>query len=137
MAWEWSHAQEAYALAEKNLHKKSIKWLAECYAEWKCRDITRAEEVFTANLEDMLYRQFGSDEARYVGLESLPDVMLTDPLTDGRYEGFIKSAKDRVKHVGKDRLVDQVWLWACEQRTCENGGYNPWMCPHGCHTVEW
>ena len=36
MAWEWSHAPEAYETAEKNLRKKPIRWLAECYAEWIC-----------------------------------------------------------------------------------------------------
>ena len=36
MAWEWSHAPEAYVIAENYLHKRPVRWLAECYAEWVC-----------------------------------------------------------------------------------------------------
>ena len=37
----------------------------------------------------------------------------------------------------KSELADEIWSFAEEQRTCANGGYSPWMCPWGCHTVEW
>lgn len=30
-------------------------------------------------------------------------------------------------------LRDAVWEKAREQATCDNGGYNAWMCPYGCH----
>lgn len=32
-------------------------------------------------------------------------------------------------------IADAIWEWANEQRTCDNGGWNAWMCPYGCHTV--
>lgn len=47
MAWEWSHAPEAYEIAENNLRKKSTKWLAECYAEWVCYHANEEIDPFT------------------------------------------------------------------------------------------
>jgi len=34
-----------------------------------------------------------------------------------------------------DTLADSIWDKASEQRTCDNGGFNAWVCPYGCHTV--
>ena len=28
-----------------------------------------------------------------------------------------------------------VWNQSSEQATCDNGGFNAWVCPFGCHTV--
>lgn len=33
-------------------------------------------------------------------------------------------------------LAESIWEKASEQATCDNGGYNAWMCPFGCHTVS-
>jgi len=30
-------------------------------------------------------------------------------------------------------LVERVWDRASTQKTCDNGGWNAWMCPYGCH----
>ena len=120
--WSWGHAQEAYDLARKNLGKKSVKFLAECHAEWVCKDIERAAE--------RLFRD--SDIER-------DDVLITSPFQDGRYEFAVKCAKELAKATGKNVLADAVWERAEEQATCDNGGYSPHMCPYhcGCHTVEW
>ena len=34
-------------------------------------------------------------------------------------------------------FVDESALWdkISGQRTCDNGGFNAWVCPYGCHTV--
>ena len=34
-----------------------------------------------------------------------------------------------------DVLAAQVWEWAEELCTCDNGGAALWTCPSGCHTV--
>lgn len=34
-----------------------------------------------------------------------------------------------------DVLVDFIWDFMCEFRTCDNGGFNAYCCPYGCHTV--
>jgi hypothetical protein len=36
----------------------------------------------------------------------------------------------------KDLLVDAIWEDMEEWRTCDNGGFNAWACPSGCHTVS-
>ena len=36
----------------------------------------------------------------------------------------------------EDELAERIWDRANEQRTCDNGGWNAWMCPFGCHTVN-
>lgn len=33
-------------------------------------------------------------------------------------------------------LAESIWVSASEQATCDNDGYNAWMCPFGCHTVS-
>ena len=122
MAWGWSHTHEAYDLARKNLGKKSIKFLAECYAEWACEDIInhdrRVQEELLERDSDFEYED-------------------TNPYFDGRYEGAVKEAKTIAKRDGKDALEERIWERASERATCNNGGYSPWMCPEGCHTVEW
>ena len=44
MAWEWSHTQEAYETARKNLGKKARRWLEVCWAEW-CATTFKREET--------------------------------------------------------------------------------------------
>lgn len=163
MAWEWSHSAEAYALAEKNLSKKSIKFLAECYAEWCCKEVDDAVELieedlgvvarhrqdhFDELLEELKQAEIWLEEEHYAtdnmkeiiakceeqeDVIELPDCLKSDPLVDGRYENYLKVART----FPKPHLIDYVWRKAEEQATCENGGFSPRMCPHGCHTVEW
>jgi hypothetical protein len=35
-------------------------------------------------------------------------------------------------------IAEYVWKRAYEQQTCDNGGWNAWMCPYGCgpHCVD-
>ena len=40
------------------------------------------------------------------------------------------------KELPTDVLVDYIWDKASEHATCDNGGFNAHMCPHGCHTVS-
>jgi len=35
-----------------------------------------------------------------------------------------------------DQLVDFIWDHASDLATCDNGGFNAWVCPFGCHTVS-
>lgn len=34
--------------------------------------------------------------------------------------------------LGPVRLASDIWRWASEQATCDNGGFNAWVCPFGC-----
>ena len=123
MAWEWSHTADAHEKALKNLGKKSMKFLSECFAEWKCHHISEVVKTFEHQLFNI------SEDVFF----NIPEEINTDPFSDGRYEHFLSVAKK----MNKGALVDFIWEKASEQRTCENGGYDPWMCPHGCHKVEW
>ena len=33
-------------------------------------------------------------------------------------------------------LANFIWKKADEQEICDNGGFNAWICPWGCHTVS-
>ena len=35
-----------------------------------------------------------------------------------------------------DILADYIWERMEEYATCDNGGFNAWCCPYGCHTVS-
>ena len=132
MAWEGSHAPKAYEQAEKNLRRKPRKWLAEAYAEWKCYDIDRESAEFSEVFDDLL-TQVNIEGIFLDSALTIPESMTSDPFTDGRYKAIILETDNETK----DRIADYVWQRASEQRTCDNGGYTPWMCPHGCHKVEW
>jgi hypothetical protein len=40
------------------------------------------------------------------------------------------------KTLDDETLVDFIWERAEEAATCDNGGFEAWMCPSGCHTVS-
>jgi len=55
---------------------------------------------------------------------------------DGEPDGFDwESAKSKAIVWG-DITADFIWEKAEELRTCDNGGFNAWVCPYGCHTVS-
>lgn len=44
------------------------------------------------------------------------------------YHGYLGSV---VKNP-TDVIAREVWDQAVEQSTCDNGGFNAWLCPYGC-----
>lgn len=40
------------------------------------------------------------------------------------------------KTLPDDVLADFIWERAEESATCDNGGFNAWVCPSGCHRVS-
>lgn len=38
--------------------------------------------------------------------------------------------------LSRDQLVEFIWDRASDLATCDNGGFNAYMCPDGCHTVS-
>lgn len=48
------------------------------------------------------------------------------------YEKSLIQAKQRKNF----SLIADIWDFASEQAICDNGGYNAWLCPSGCHTVS-
>lgn len=56
----------------------------------------------------------------------------------GSAEGFNEQVfEDRQNYalrtdVPNSELTEFIWERASEQATCDNGGFNAWMCPYGC-----
>ena len=105
MSWEWSHTNEAYEDAYQNLHDLDRETLCAILAEWDM-------EIFNEGSYD-----------KY----------------NARYE-FLRDDDTETN----ETLADTIWLQCAEDqeingswfgRTCDNGGFNAWVCPHGCHTV--
>ena len=45
------------------------------------------------------------------------------------YKEKLKESRD----IAKSDLVDRIWEFMEEFRTCDNGGFNAWCCPYGCN----
>ena len=93
MTWGWSHTEEAYIMAYRNLADKDREWLVIAAAE----------------------------------------IMSTDD--EGFHDEIYKQNLETINSWAGDAIVDYIWSWAQEDRTCDNGGWNAYMCPEGCHTV--
>jgi len=103
MAWGWSHTQEAYDNAYKNLHNESREFLEECYGEIQA-----------------LGKRWHKGKPNACEEET--------PFYNSVYERAVKEAKK----LPSDVLADYIWEFASNQATCTNGGHEAWMCPHGC-----
>jgi hypothetical protein len=51
-------------------------------------------------------------------------------------EGIYNVVLIEAKTLPDDVLADHIWDQMQEQATCDNGGWNAWCCPSGCHTVS-
>jgi len=50
------------------------------------------------------------------------------------YETALAEYKSAV-NLTSDALAGEIWKRAEELATCDNGGFNAYICPHGCHMV--
>lgn len=55
-----------------------------------------------------------------------------DPVSPGFSERKYERALKHAKTLAHDTLVDFTWKRASEFATCDNGGFEAWMCPLGC-----
>lgn len=55
-----------------------------------------------------------------------------DPASPGFSERKYERALKHAKTLHDDVLADFIWEKASEFATCDNGGFEAWMCPHGC-----
>lgn len=51
---------------------------------------------------------------------------------DSTYENALKQAQNLDENI----LFSTVWDFAEEQNTTDNGGFEFWLCPYGCHTAS-
>ena len=108
MAWEWSHTNEAYRDARSNLDDLPRDTVAVIWAEWRAWD----GNTFHAGLDLKKYKR----ELR-------------------RAWSLLYRMDHRI-----DDMREYIWDKAASEetgRTCDNGGFNAWLCPFGCgcHTV--
>lgn len=111
MAWNWSHTEEAYANAERNLHALPIETLREIEAEW-CAHSPSCYDDATPSPSDA--DDEGFSPARYALAH--------------RFNA----------NMDAETLAERIWHNASEAAVCDNGGFNAWACPYGCgpHTVS-
>jgi len=56
--------------------------------------------------------------------------------TSGLDLDLYKEKLDESKAIAKDDLAYRIWAFMEQFRTSDNGGFNAWCCPYGCHTVS-
>lgn len=56
-----------------------------------------------------------------------------DDFDQSIYNKALKFAKDTLVH---ETLADDIWNRMCNLAICDNGGFDAWCCPYGCHTVS-
>lgn len=49
---------------------------------------------------------------------------------------MVAKAEDEAKSLPISAIIDFIWERMSENATCDNGGFNAWACPFGCHTVS-
>ena len=116
MAWSWSHSAEGMQNVRDNIDLLDRETLNIIYAEWKACDAVHAKAVAEWEAED--------EEDR----SSNPPRWNHNAFDNEVYESELLEA---VKIPG-DALADYIYERAEQEATCDNGGFNAWVCPSGC-----
>ena len=66
----------------------------------------------------------------------LAEIMSNDDngFNDDKFNHYLKQFES--DNFMSDFLSQAIWTFMTENRTCDNGGFNAWCCPYGCHTVS-
>ena len=56
----------------------------------------------------------------------------TDSFNLDKYTDAIVETRE----LANDVLADYIWERMSEEAICDNGGFNAWACPSGCHLVS-
>ena len=116
MAWEWSHAPEAYRDAEANLRALPANELGVIWAEWQCAESREyGEHEFNGRKYGKAIRRFHSRLRR-------------DVERDLQVYGF----DGNLKPAFLEECQAEVWERMSEFSTCTNGGWEAYACPWGC-----
>lgn len=121
MAWSWSHTQEAYDNARRNLAELPREVLEEIYAEWQA-----------CNKENEYRKRIWELDVEFGKVSWDAPEFSSEAWCQDNYHIAIDAAKDMSAAV----LVDAIWDWAEAHAVCDNGGFNAWMSPTGCHVVS-
>lgn len=100
---------------------------------WEWSHTPEAYENARMNLEDLSHEELAVIMAEIVS-KKYDDEFPEEP--SAYKNGFYEKALKNSKETPKDTLVNSIWEFAEEHRTCDNGGFNAYVCPYGCHTVS-
>lgn len=114
MAWTWSHTAEAYGHARANLEALPAETLEAIAAEWS--------ETYRCPPGD------GSEDPC-----GFADRSATEADRHARETGHRPLSPSHAPPVSAD--PETLWDLMAAQATSDNGGWDAWACPTGCHTV--
>ena len=93
---------------------------------WEWSHSSEAYDNARANLSDLPHDDLSVIYAEWTATDADGNF---DNEAYGRHLAYSKQFATEI-------LVDAIWERAEVLRTCDNGGHNAWVCPHGCHTVS-
>lgn len=97
---------------------------------------SHAQEAYVAAEQNLRELDKETLEVIYAEWRAARKHGATDPIDfdERKYNRALKYAKEQ----DAETLADFIWEKASEQATCDNGGFNAWLCPYGCgcHTVS-
>jgi len=102
VTWSWSHTQEAYDNARRNVASLDRETLEVIWSEIQ-------------TYRKMLYES-GIDAPR----STLFDTTI--------YQEFRQDSRD----MSRGQLADYIWNFMEQDRRCSNGGHRAYCCPYGC-----
>lgn len=98
---------------------------------WSWSHTNEAYANAQANLEELPLETLRVIEAEWRSLR-IHDTG-GDRFSLAKYQKAVKVIERENEYA--EYLAVEIWEKASEQATCDNGGFNAWMCPFGCHTV--
>lgn len=105
--WTCSHTIEAWDNARENLYRKT----------------DHPEFLIEAYAEIRTYEDMGEDAYNQCNHAEFSSI----------YSAYEHEARC---DISEDNLVEFIFEWANNFNTCDNGGWNLYVCPDGCHTVS-
>ena len=123
--WSWSHTTEAYRDAEFNLRQLPIEEIGIIWAEWKAASKDKYDCWDCNSFHQGRYAKALRDYRK--GWHK-----------DAKMNRKVSGRDDRLKYSTVEKALVEIWDKASELATCDNGGFNAWVCPFGCccHTVK-
>jgi len=116
MSWSWSYSQEGYQNIHDNIHRMSREDLIVCLAEFAAHE-KRPEDW--DDEEDGDWEEYR---------------MMHEPFDDAEFEKVKKRLTESC--LDAETFADEVSRKAAEYAVSDNGGFNAYVCPYGCHTVS-
>ncbi len=96
---------------------------------------SHTEEAYSNALDNLIKQEhfwLAMCLAEITASTSHPDYCGDHILDDKKYDLY----RSKYEAWEQDDLINAIWRFAEEYRTCDNGGFNAHVCPYGCHTVS-